>query len=168
MVRDERFDKVDNITLGGNHRQDSVFNGLLMINENIDSVLVHDCARPNIHVNLLSRIIDGLNECDGSVPVVDTKDTIKKINGNTVVKTVDRSVYKLVQTPQIFKYEVLSEAHKRAKSENIYGTDDAFLLERYGYRVGVVSGDESNIKITTAYDFELIQNLFKKEGKCLE
>lgn len=131
-------------------------------------MLVHDCARPNINGNFISQIIDGLNEYDGAVPAVDAKDTIKKIDGKKVVQTVDRNFYKMAQTPQIFKREILNEAHKRASSEGTYGTDDAFLLEIYGYTVGVVSGDERNIKVTTSDDLSLIKTFFKEAGKCLE
>lgn len=168
LVQDEGFEKVKNILLGGEQRQDSVFNGLRNIDEEIDTVLVHDCARPNINGNFVSQIIDGLNEFDGAVPAVNAKDTIKKVDGNKVVKTVDRNFYMMAQTPQIFKREILYEAHNKANIEGIYGTDDAFILEKYGYTVGVVSGDERNIKVTTSKDLSLIKTFFKEAGKCLE
>jgi len=79
------------------------------------------------------------------------------------LETPDRSSLVAVQTPQVFKTEVLKECHERARKENFLGTDDASLLERYGYRVCTYRGEPFNIKITYPEDWEIVKCLLERE-----
>lgn len=145
----------DNIKLayGGNERQDSVYNGIKKLNKDCNIVLVHDGARPFVNETIIKRSIDEAKKNKAVVVGVPVKDTIKVVNkdGN-IVDTPNRSLLWSVQTPQTFKYEVITKAYEDAYNNNYYGTDDAMLVERIGYNVKMVEGSYDNIKITTEED----------------
>lgn len=141
------------LAYGGNERQDSVYNGIKKLNKNCNIVLVHDGARPFVNENIIKRSIDEAKKNNAVVVGVPVKDTIKVVNkdGN-IVDTPNRSLLWSVQTPQTFKYEVITKAYEDAYNNNYYGTDDAMLVERIGYNVKMVEGSYDNIKITTEED----------------
>ncbi|MEN3028931.1 MAG: 2-C-methyl-D-erythritol 4-phosphate cytidylyltransferase [Aquificaceae bacterium] len=130
---------------GGKERQDSVFNALLEAEG--DVVVIHDCARPFAGTELFLRVAQ-LGEYQGKICAVPVRDTVKRVVQGMVVETVDRSGLWLSQTPQAFNRRVLLECHFRARRDGFFVTDDAQLLESYGYRVGVVLGEVTNLKIT--------------------
>lgn len=141
------------LAYGGKERQDSVYNGIKKLNIGCDIVLVHDGARPFVNEGIIKRSIDEARENNAVVVGVPVKDTIKVVNtdGN-IVDTPNRSLLWAVQTPQSFKYEVITKAYEDAYNNNYYGTDDAMLVERIGYTVKMVEGSYDNIKITTEED----------------
>ena len=145
---------------GGKERQDSVLNALLETEAEV--VVVHDSARPLATEEMFREVAD-LGDLDGKITAVPSRDTIKEVSGETVLRTVDRSHLWLSQTPQGFKRKVLLECHFRARNEGFYGTDDASLLERYGYRVGVVMGSFWNIKVTYREDMQFLERILAKE-----
>ena len=145
---------------GGKERQDSVLNALLETEAEV--VVVHDSARP-LATEEMFREVANLGDLDGKITAVPSRDTIKEVSGETVLRTVDRSHLWLSQTPQGFKRKVLLECHFRARNEGFYGTDDASLLERYGYRVGVVMGSFWNIKVTYKEDIQFLERILSKE-----
>lgn len=149
---------------GGKERQDSVLNGILETDAEI--VVIHDSARPLASEEMFREVVK-LGDYDGKVVAVPSRDTVKEVAEKTVLKTVDRSHLWLAQTPQAFKRKVLLECHFRARNEGFYGTDDASLLERYGYKVGVVLGSYWNVKLTYKEDIPFIERLLAKEvGSC--
>jgi 2-C-methyl-D-erythritol 4-phosphate cytidylyltransferase len=95
----------------------------------------------------------------GKICALPVRDTLKQVSEGMVIKTIDRTGLWHSQTPQAFLRKVLLECHFRARSEGFFATDDAMLLERYGYRVGVVMGEPTNIKITYPEDLTLAQRL---------
>ncbi|SNZ15177.1 2-C-methyl-D-erythritol 4-phosphate cytidylyltransferase [Hydrogenobacter hydrogenophilus] len=143
---------------GGKERQDSVLEGLLEAKG--DVVIVHDCARPLADVELFYKV-SKLDAYHGKITAVPVRDTLKEVAEGMVVKTIDRSNVWLSQTPQAFDRRVLLECHFRARNEGFYATDDATLLERYGYRVGVVEGSPWNFKITYPEDLLLAEKLLE-------
>ena len=145
---------------GGKERQDSVLNGILETEAEV--VVVHDSARP-LATEEMFRQVSQLEDYDGKVVAVPSRDTIKEVSGETVLKTIDRSHLWVSQTPQGFRRKVLLECHFRARNEGFYGTDDASLLERYGYRVGVVLGSFWNLKVTYKEDLQFLERLLCKE-----
>ncbi len=145
---------------GGKERQDSVLNGILETEAEV--VVIHDAARP-LATEEMFREVSNLGEFDGKIVAVPSRDTIKEVSNETVLRTVDRSHIWLSQTPQAFKRKVLLECHFRARNEGFYGTDDASLLERYGYRVGVVMGSYWNVKVTYREDLQFLEKLLSKE-----
>lgn len=155
------------VLAGGDERQHSVFAGLQSLEDRArpeDAVAIHDAARPFVTAELLGRLLAALPAWDGVVPGVPVKDTIKRVGpGGRVLETLPRHELVAVQTPQIFRYETVLAAHRRAAREGLVATDDAALVERWGGRVGVVEGDYRNLKITTAEDLLWAERLLDAE-----
>ena len=145
----------DNIKLayGGKERQDSVYNGIKKLNRNCEIVLIHDGARPFVNENIIKNSIKEAKENNAVVVGVPVKDTIKVVDSDgNIVDTPNRSLLWSVQTPQSFKYEIITRAYEYAYSNDYYGTDDAMLVEHIGYNVKMIEGSYDNIKITTEED----------------
>ena len=144
------------IAYGGKERQDSVYNGLKLLDEKCDVVLIHDGARPFVSDKIIDKSIEEAKEHKAIVVGVPVKDTIKVIdNDKNIVDTPNRSVLWAVQTPQTFDYNILIDAYKDAFKNKFYGTDDAMLVERIGYKVKMLEGSYNNIKITTQEDLNV-------------
>lgn len=147
---------------GGNERQDSVFNGIKMLKKECEVVLIHDGARPFVTDDIIKRSINKANEYNAVVVGVKVKDTIKVVSDNgNIVDTPNRSYLWAVQTPQVFKYDIITKAYEDAYNNNYYGTDDAMLVERIGYNVKMIEGSYNNIKITTQEDLEFGEQILK-------
>jgi 2-C-methyl-D-erythritol 4-phosphate cytidylyltransferase/2-C-methyl-D-erythritol 2,4-cyclodiphosphate synthase len=139
--------------VGGATRQESVSLGLAALKEqNPKYVLIHDAARPFVSHAVIDRVIKGLQSHEAVVPVVAMVDTIKQMEGDTIVSTLDRSLLKAVQTPQGFCYEMICDLHMQYVVESL--TDDAALAEKAKIIVYGVEGDMDNFKITTSADIE--------------
>ena len=144
------------IAYGGKERQDSVYNGLKLLDEKCDVVLIHDGARPFVSDKIIDKSIEEAKEHKAIVVGVPVKDTITVIdNDKNIVDTPNRSVLWAVQTPQTFDYNILIDAYKDAFKNKFYGTDDAMLVERIGYKVKMLEGSYNNIKITTQEDLNI-------------
>ena len=144
------------IAYGGKERQDSVYNGLKLLDEKCDVVLIHDGARPFVSDKIIDKSIEEAKEHKAIVVGVPVKDTIKVIdNDKNIVDTPNRNVLWAVQTPQTFDYNILIDAYKDAFKNKFYGTDDAMLVERIGYKVKMLEGSYNNIKITTQEDLNV-------------
>jgi len=141
---------------GGETRQLSVFAGLNALATSApDFVLVHDAVRPFFTQALLDRAVGIARTAEAAVPVTPVTDTVKRVgeNGN-VLATLDRNELRLTQTPQIFSYAKLLEAHRRAAAQNLRDfSDDAALMEWAGIPVATFPGESGNVKFTTAEDF---------------
>ena len=145
----------DNIKLayGGKERQDSVYNGIKKLNSICEIVLIHDGARPFVNEYIIKNSIKEAKENNAVVVGVPVKDTIKVVDSDgNIVDTPNRSLLWSVQTPQSFKYEIITKAYEYAYSNDYYGTDDAMLVEHIGYNVKMIEGSYDNIKITTEED----------------
>ena len=145
----------DNIKLayGGKERQDSVYNGIKKLNRNCEIVLIHDGARPFVNEDIIKNSIEEAKENNAVVVGVPVKDTIKVVDSDgNIVDTPNRSLLWSVQTPQSFKYEIITKAYEYAYSNDYYGTDDAMLVEHIGYNVKMIECSYDNIKITTEED----------------
>jgi 2-C-methyl-D-erythritol 4-phosphate cytidylyltransferase len=164
LVSDYKISKVKAIILGGKERQESVFLGLQKAKEyNPDYVLIHDAARPLVSQEIIENSLNMAVEKGACIVAVPTKDTIKRVSSKTgeVIETVDRSQLWNVQTPQIFKFSQIIEAHERFAGQNF--TDDAALLEELNLPVNVCMGSYKNIKITTSEDLKISQVLWEEE-----
>ena len=144
------------IAYGGKERQDSVYNGLKLLDEKCDVVLIHDGARPFVSDKIIDKSIEEAKEHKAIVVGVPVKDTIKVIdNDKNIVDTPNRSVLWAVQTRQTFDYYIVIDAYRDAFKNKFYGTDDAMLVERIGYKVKMLEGSYNNIKITTQEDLNI-------------
>jgi 2-C-methyl-D-erythritol 4-phosphate cytidylyltransferase len=152
------------VTSGAETRQGSVPLALAEVPEDFDAVVCHDVARPLASPKLFSAVLGALDHADGAVPAVAASDTIKRVTDGVVVETLVRDELVLVQTPQAFHRRALSEAHRRAAAEGVTATDDAALVERAGYRVVVVAGEEGNLKVTRPDDLRRAEALLRDDG----
>ncbi len=165
LVKSYRFDKVARIVKGGSERQDSVYNGLKVLPEQVKIVAVHDGARPLVTPDLIETSLTGLKDWDGVVAGIPAKDTLKRIKGEQVEETLDRRSIWHIQTPQIFRADLLFEAYQKAGDEDFRGTDDAVLMERMGCRIGIVMGSYENLKITTPEDLVIAEAILARRAK---
>jgi len=139
------------IIQGGVTRQESVFNGLKA--SGCDYVLIHDAARPIITVDLINQTIEMVKDKNAMTVVTKTIDTIKEVENDKIIRTIDRAKLYNTQTPQAFKYELIKNAHERLEDMNF--TDDAGMLESLGESVYVLLGSYKNFKITTQDDIKI-------------
>ncbi|TET52877.1 MAG: 2-C-methyl-D-erythritol 4-phosphate cytidylyltransferase [Actinobacteria bacterium] len=166
LVNEYSIPKISKIILGGPKRQDSVSNAFNYFEKDVKIVAIHDGARPLADSNFINKTIKELWEADGVVPALMPVDTIKRKRDDYVEETLNRPDLIAVQTPQIFKKEALLDSYRKAKEEGFYGSDDASLLERYGYKVKIAKGAYDNIKITRPSDLAFAEVLIKsKKGQ---
>ncbi len=148
------WNKVSSICEGGELRQDSVRNGLWHAG-GCQWVLIQDGARPFLTDKLISDGLAAACETGAAIAAVPVTDTVKQADvSNYVLKTLNRSVLRAVQTPQVFRFDAIMKAYEKIEGE---ATDDAALVEQAGYRVKIYAGDYTNIKVTTPEDFLLAE-----------
>jgi 2-C-methyl-D-erythritol 4-phosphate cytidylyltransferase len=153
------------VTLGGDQREDSVWQGLQAVPPGINKVLIHDAARPFVSTEVIQRVLNETIKSGAAIPVVPVKDTLKVVVGDKVIKTLDRSSLRAVQTPQGFEVGLLKKAFKKLGKKASDMTDDAAIVEAAGIRVKVVDGDVANFKVTTPDDLKQAKDLLlKKKG----
>ena len=142
--------KID-YTFGGKERQDSVYNGLQIVNQ--EYVLIHDGARPYLKKENIDDLLLCLNNNDACLLMVPVKDTIKMCKDGNVIETLPRETLMQAQTPQAFKTSIIKDCYKLGKINNFVATDDASLVEHFKVApVKFVIGSYENIKITTPDD----------------
>lgn len=150
------------VVAGSGTRQDSVVRALTALPADADVVLVHDAARPLVPVGVVRRVLAAVRSgADAVVPVVPVADTVKRVEGDEVVATVDRGPLRQVQTPQGFRREVLERAYAAASD---LLTDDAGLVERMGVPVHVVDGHAEAFKITGPLDLLVAEAVLAARG----
>jgi 2-C-methyl-D-erythritol 4-phosphate cytidylyltransferase/2-C-methyl-D-erythritol 2,4-cyclodiphosphate synthase len=140
------------VVAGGETRQQSIANALAQLNPDVDAVLVHDAARAFAPTAVFDRVAASVRaERRGVVPVEAVVDTIKRVAGDVVLETVDRTELRAAQTPQGFVAEQLLEGYQNADADH---TDDAALMQALGHEVGFIAGDAAGFKITTPADVD--------------
>lgn len=143
------------VIIGGESRQESVYLALTALEHRADFVLIHDGARPFCPPHKIREVAVTALETGAATLGLPLKFSIKEIDQNNSVKrTIPRKNIWEVQTPQVFKYDLILSAHQQADADNFQATDDCELVERQGISVAMIPGDERNIKITTPFDLE--------------
>ena len=156
-------DKVSAVVRGGRERGESVRLALAEIPKDADFVLVHDAARPLVSAEVVRRVLEPLEQgWDAVVPALPLADTVKRVEKERVVETLERDSLVVVQTPQAFRAEALRAAYAGEHDE---ATDCAALVERRGGRVLWVEGDRRLHKVTTPEDLALIESWLAKERR---
>lgn len=155
------FRKEIKVVKGGPTRTDSVWNGLKEVGSSTEFVLIHDGARPFVSKDLIKKVIETAEEFGTGVLGFPISSTVKRIKDAYVVETIDRKELWEIQTPQVFKKDLIISCYQKAIKENFKPTDDAQILERYGYRVKIVKGSSLNIKITVPEDLVLAKAILK-------
>ncbi|MFA6423352.1 MAG: 2-C-methyl-D-erythritol 4-phosphate cytidylyltransferase [Patescibacteria group bacterium] len=149
------FPKIKKVVLGGNLRQESVYNGLISIKNADDSdvLIIHNGANPFIDKKTIDKCIAQTKKIGAVVTGFPVIDTIKSIDSKKYTSNItDRKNLWHIQTPQVFKYQIIKKAYENAKTNNIIATDDSTLVEEIGYKVKIVKCSRNNIKITYKYD----------------
>lgn len=170
IVEKYGLDKVKKIVPGGKERYHSVYEGLKAI-ENCQYVYIHDGARPFVDEEMLERAYEAVEQTKACVIGVKAKDTIKIANEDGMVDyTPIRDLVWQVQTPQVFEYQLIKEAHEIVMAkENITITDDAMVYETaFGKPIKLVEGKYENIKITTPEDMGIADTFLKKLKKGVD
>ena len=156
------FDKVTAVVLGGSSRQESVALGMNALSEKCELAAIQDGARPLVTWELIDRVVRAAHSHHAAIPVIPVKDTIKVCDTALVKSTPDRSTLRAVQTPQVFDFDLLRGALKKAAEDGAEVTDDCSAVERLGMSVRIVEGDERNLKVTTPLDLKLAEMLMEE------
>ena len=159
-----KFDKVMAVVVGGKDRPESVNNGLNALSKKVKLAAIQDGARPLITWQVIDRTVRAANSYGAAAPAIAVKDTVKEVQGGVVVNTPDRSKLQAVQTPQVFDFDLLRGALKKAAQDGAAITDDCSAVERLGFKVKIVEGDERNIKITTPQDLKIAEAFLEDEA----
>ena len=154
--------KVTAVVAGGKSRQESVHLGLNALSDKVKLAAIHDGARPFVTWQLIDWVVRAANSYGAAAPAVPVKDTIKEVQGFVVKNTPDRASLRAVQTPQVFDFDILRAALKKARDDGAEVTDDCSAVERLGMSVKIVEGDERNIKITTPLDLKIGELLLEE------
>jgi 2-C-methyl-D-erythritol 4-phosphate cytidylyltransferase len=155
------WSKVTDICSGGEERQQSVAAGLGRLKD-CQWVVIHDGARPLVTEDLIKKGLEAAKETGAAVAAVPVTDTIKlAADDGFILGTPPRKNLWAVQTPQVFRFDIITEAHRRAEG---MATDDASLVERLGYKVKLYMGSYDNMKITTQSDLALAESLVQRGG----
>ena len=158
----KNFEKVIAVVAGGASRQESVQLGLNALTGKCKLVAVQDGARPLITEAVIDRTVRAAHTYGAAAPALPVKDTIKVVRGGVVDHTPDRKTLNAVQTPQVFDFDLLRGALKKAKEDGAEVTDDCSAVERLGMSVKIVEGDERNIKVTTPMDLHIAKLLLEE------
>jgi 2-C-methyl-D-erythritol 4-phosphate cytidylyltransferase len=156
LLKKHQFPVCHHIVSGGKERFHSIKNGLELATGKL--IGVHDAVRPFVSQKVIKNCFEALSEHKAVIPVVDLKESIRKVE-NQQSFAVDRSVYKIVQTPQCFRSDVIKKAYLQPYSINF--TDDASVVEKLGTPIHLVNGNDTNIKITTPVDLEFASLIIK-------
>jgi len=153
--------KVERVVPGGPRRQDSVRMGIEASAGHYELVVIHDGVRPLVPPELIERAVAAAGRHGAVITALPAKETVKEIDERGFIcRTRDRRHIWLAQTPQVFRYGEILEAHQKAARDGVQdATDDALLMERIGIPVYVIEGSEDNIKVTTPHDLELARRL---------
>ena len=149
---------------GGDTRQRSVMNGL-MASGGSTIVAIHDGARPFVSASDIDALVEKAGECGAIAPAVTIPDTVIEVSGDRLLSVADRDKLRLIQTPQVFDYEKILSAHKKAEEDGFVGTDDCSLIRYLGGEIVIAEGNPHNIKITSFEDVERAEFICERLGE---
>jgi len=164
MCREYNFNKVTKVLVGGQTRTHSVFEGVFAVSAKSKLIAIHDGARACIDRQIIERTLDSAAKFHAAAPAVQIVSTLKQVTGEIIDKTVDRSNLVEIQTPQIFRSEIIKAALTNVMKKSIEVTDECTAVEIIGLPVHVVKGSRSNIKITDKEDLEQAEMIISKRG----
>ena len=160
LCEDYHFDVEHQIANGGQTRFHSVQNGLALVPDDAEDVVgVHDGVRPFPSIEVIRNCYETARTAKAVIPVIPVVETVRQLmsDGQVSSRTVPRDDYRLVQTPQTFDIQLLKAANRQPYNDGF--TDDASVVESYGYAITLVEGNRENIKITTPYDLKIAEVL---------
>ena len=152
------------IISGGKRRQDSVYNALVLLNDSVEIVAIHDSVRPFVKISEIIESVELAKKYDAVTLAHPIKNTIKQVEDDQVIKTLDRKNLWEIYTPQTFKVKLIKKAHEFAKSKDLTVRDDAELVELLGKDVYVLEGTSENIKVTNQFDLKIAKMILKEKN----
>ena len=163
LIKDQSFyycEKIKYIS-GGSTRQESIFNALNSVKDNFEYVVTHDAARPNVCENDISRLCDDIVKSNSSCSYLYTPvyDSIREDD-----RTLDKSKFNLVQTPQICNFKDLKKSIQNCLDNNVDCPDESFAIEYSNLKLSKIKGVRSNIKVTEKADIEILNNFLTRSG----
>jgi 2-C-methyl-D-erythritol 4-phosphate cytidylyltransferase len=166
IIAQVQLSKPIKLIQGGDTRQQSVYNGLQALPSDAKKVLIHDGARCLATPDLFDRCTETLLHCQGLIAAIPVKDTIKIVDSNLLVTdTPPRENLWAAQTPQGFDIQLLKECHEKGLNLGWEVTDDAALLEKCGFSVQIVNGEETNLKVTTPMDLTIAEFILQQKNQ---
>lgn len=169
LVEREQFRKVTAVIAGGRERQDSVWAGLRRIDAGAEFVAVQDAARPLVRPELIERVLAAARESGGAACAAPVTDTLKRGGADhAVVGSVERENLFAMQTPQIFRRELLMRAYEAVRAAGLAITDEVSALEFIGQKVVLVPHDDWNFKITFPRDLALAEMVVRARRSTRE
>ncbi len=165
LCRQYRLNKVKKVVVGGKERINSVQNGLQEVREDADVIAIHDGARPLLPARVLDEVLKKAMSTGAAAPAIPITDTVKRVENNVAVETVDRSTLFAVQTPQVFDAALIRAATQKAIADGAQLTDDCAAVERMGMKVSLTEGSKENLKLTTPYDIIVAEAILEARGR---
>lgn len=151
--------KVQHVVPGGDTRQESVYQGFLVLEDEVELVVIHDGVRPLVRVSTIEAVVETAREKGAAIAAIPVRDTLKQVEEGVIQQTLDRRLTWQAQTPQAFDRGWLAEALAAARRDGFVGTDESGLVERLGYPVYVVPGAADNLKITMPEDMIMAETM---------
>lgn len=167
LIKEHRLGKSIKVIAGGKTRQESVYNALQACPQDCARVFIHDGVRPLLQEKLIEELAQELKRCPAAIPVAKVKPSIKEVKDGLIIRHVPRENLVQALTPQAFEYQLIYDAHQRARQDGFEATDDAALVQHYGAEVRALDSDALNIKITDEADLLLAELLVKHYRKDL-
>ena len=168
LCKEYGIEKISRVVAGGRTRTESALIGVSEVSPKARLIAIHDGARPLVTADLILRTVSAASEHMAAAPAVPSVDTLKAVDADgMVVGTVDRATTVRIQTPQVFRAEIIKGALTKAVEKGLVLTDDCAAAEMMGVRTKTVLGDEDNIKITTPRDMLIAVELLKERGDYL-
>jgi len=164
IVQPYGFSKVNRIVAGGESRQESVFRGLKSLPIATSLVAIHDGVRPMVSPSDIDRVIMVAQKERAAILARPITETVKRVEGDFIISTLDRAKLYLAETPQAFQYDIIMSAHGQAP-DKISASDDATLVESLGFKVKTVLPDFSNIKVTEMRDLEYAKFMLSRDDE---
>jgi 2-C-methyl-D-erythritol 4-phosphate cytidylyltransferase len=162
VIDQYKFMKVSKVITGGKNRQSSVFNALKSLPGSTNIVVIHDGVRPLILSADIDRVVAAAEKHKAAMIAVPVKETVKQVEGNTIIKSLERDKIWLAQTPQAFEYNLILEAHEKFSCEDSNTiTDDSLLVEKKGIPVRVIEPSGPNTKVTTPEDMAYVETVLR-------
>lgn len=167
LCQDYGFEKVRKVVAGGASRLHSVRIGTLELSRDLELIAIHDGARPFVTQDVIEQVIRKAGECGAAAPAVPINDTVKEVRDGLVERTVDRTMLRAVQTPQVFDAGLIRAALQKALDDGAEVTDDCSVVERLGMWVALTPGDPFNLKLTTPEDLILARGILEGRSTAL-
>jgi 2-C-methyl-D-erythritol 4-phosphate cytidylyltransferase len=168
LCKEYGIDKVSRVIAGGKTRTESALAGVSEVSSSAKLIAIHDGARPLVTADVILRTVYAAAEHMAAAPAVPSVDTLKAVDAEgCIIGTVDRETTLRIQTPQIFRAELIKGALTKAVEKGMTLTDDCAAAEMMGVRAKTVLGDEDNIKITTPRDMLFAAEILKERGEYL-